>query len=324
MKSGKISTLALIIVLAAGIMTACNVSKPYPAAKDITVIIPKGAGGGTDISTRGALQYLGKYIDNAKFVCVNKPDGGGVTGMMNTALAKPDGYTLGAVTVELAMFPHQDKCKVTYQDFAPIFAQIAAPAALIVPSDSPYNTLDEFVAYCKANPRKVQMGNSGMGAIWHVAAMSFENEFNVELKHVPYPNGTADIIAALVGGHIDATLADPSGVLGQYKAGKIKILSVMAAERSKIYPDVPTFAELGHNMTIRAWACIVAPKETHAEILSVLRNAAAKLVEDPDYQAYMIKQGIDPVNIVGETCYEMMKADHKMFGEMLPKIEGLN
>ena len=88
MKSGKISTLALIIVLAAGIMTACNASKPYPAAKDITVIIPKGAGGGTDISTRGALQYLGKYIDNAKFVCVNKPNGGGVTKMMNTEIGR--------------------------------------------------------------------------------------------------------------------------------------------------------------------------------------------------------------------------------------------
>ena len=126
-------------------------SVDYPT-KDITVIIPKNPGGGTDVSTRGLIQYMKNYIDGSNFVPTNKPDGGGVTGMVETANAKADGYTLGAVTVELAMFPHQGKCTVTYEDFAPICAQIAAPAALIVPADAPYDSLQEFVDYCKGTP----------------------------------------------------------------------------------------------------------------------------------------------------------------------------
>ena len=291
--------------------------KPYPQGGDVKVIIPKGAGGGTDTSARGMLQFLGKKIDGIKFVPVNKPDGGGVTGMVETANADPDGYTLGMVTVELAMFPHQGKSPVTFEDYAPIAAPIAAPASLIVPADAPYDTLEEFVAFCEANPGKLQVGNSGMGAIWHIAAMKFEEEFGVKVKHVPYPNGTADIVAALLGGHIEATFADPSGVKGQYQAGQVKILATMSAERSNLYPEVPTFKELGHDLTIRAWAALVAPKDTPADVLAILRDAAKACYDDPEYINYFVKQGIDPTNIVGEDCFEMMKQDHELYKEML-------
>lgn len=173
MKLKKITALLLSAAMMAGMLTACSSGggdKKYPS-KDITVIIPKNPGGGTDVSTRGLVQYMQNHLEGSNFVPTNKPDGGGVTGMVETANAKADGYTLGAVTIELAMFPHQDKCDVTYENYAPICAQIAAPAALIVAGDAPYNSLDEFVSYCKENPGTVQMGNSGMGAIWHVATV---------------------------------------------------------------------------------------------------------------------------------------------------------
>lgn len=299
---------------------ASKTATDYPK-KDITVIIPKAAGGGTDTSTRGLVQFMKNHLEGANFVPTNKPDGGGVTGMVETANAKADGYTLGMVTVELAMFPHQDKSPVTYENFAPICAPIAAPAALVVPKDAPYNSVDEFVAYCKENPGKVQVGNSGMGAIWHIAAVAFEKEFDVSLKHIPYPNGSADIAAAIAGGHIEATIADPSNFKSQVDAGTLKILGLMADERSNLYPDVPTFKELGHDMTIRAWAVLVAPKDTPADVVEALRAAAKETMEDQEYIDYFVKQGIDPVNIVGEDCYKMMEEDHKMYGEMLASID---
>ena len=289
----------------------------YPADGDITVIIPKAPGGGTDSSARGMINFLQKELGGSKFTPVNKPDGGGVTGMVETANAKPDGHTLGMVTVELAMFPHQGKCKNTFADYKAIAAPIAAPAALIVPKAAPYNTVDEFVKFAKANPGKIQMGNSGVGAIWHVAALSFEEEFGVQFKHVPYPKGTADIAAALAGKHIDATLADPGVFKSQVEAGNLKILGVMSAKRSEIFPDVPTFKELGHNMTIRAWAVLVAPKDTPKEKLDVLRAAAKKAVETKEFKDYFKKQGIDPTGIVGEEADAMMKQDHEMFGKFL-------
>ncbi len=318
MKKVLMIALVLLTMVSASMVFANGQGeKPYPTGGDVKVIIPKGAGGGTDTSARGLLQYLGEHIEGINFVPVNKPDGGGVTGMVETANADADGYTLGMVTVELAMFPHQGKSPVTFEDYAAISAPIAAPAALIVPADAPYDTLDEFAAYCKANPGKLQVGNSGMGAIWHIAAMKFEEEFGVQVKHVPYPNGTADIIAALLGGHIDATFADPSGVKGQYEAGQVKVLATMSAERSNLYPDVPTFKELGYDLTIRAWAALVAPKDTPADVLKVLRDGAEACYADPDYINYFVKQGIDPTHIIGDECFEMMKQDHELYKEML-------
>ena len=168
----------------------------YPDGKDITVIIPKNPGGGTDTTARGIINMMQKDMGNVKFVPVNKPDGNGIVGMADVAKAKPDGYTLGMVTVELDIFPHQGKTKLSYKDFDSVIAPIAAPAALIVPKDAPYNTLDDFIAYLKKNPGKVMMGNSGMGAIWHIATLAMEKEFGVQVKHIPYPKGTADIAAA--------------------------------------------------------------------------------------------------------------------------------
>ena len=132
---------------------------------DIEVIVPKNPGGGTDTSTRGLLQFMSENNPALKFNVTNNSDGGGITGMLQTSAAKPDGYTLGAVTVELDMFPFQGKSDLTFEAFDAIAMPIAAPAALIVQGDAPYNSVDEFVAYCKENPGTVQVGNSGAGAI---------------------------------------------------------------------------------------------------------------------------------------------------------------
>ncbi|PHV70237.1 hypothetical protein CS063_11245 [Sporanaerobium hydrogeniformans] len=317
----RILLLGLVTALVSGAMVGCGGQKPYPKAGDVTVIVPKAPGGGTDTAARGLVQYMKPNLEGVNFVVTNKPDGGGVTGMVETAKAKADGYTLGLVTVELAMFPHQGKANVTFEDYIPICAPIAAPAALVVPADAPYDNLDEFVAYCKENPDQIQVGNSGVGAIWHSAALAFEEEFDVSLKHIPYPNGTADIAAALTGGHINATMADPSSFKSQVEAGSLKILGIMADNRSAIYPDVPTFKELGYDMTIRAWAALVAPKDTPSEIVEQLRAAAKVTCESEEFKNYFANQGIDPQAIIGEDCYEMMQEDHAMYGELLKKLD---
>ena len=318
----KILVVLMALMMMAVMVAGCggdSKKAAYPADGDITVIIPKAPGGGTDVSARGLMQFMQKELAGSKFVPVNRPDGGGVTGMVETANAKADGHTLGMVTVELAMFPHQGKCQNTYADYAGICAPIAAPAALIVAAEAPYNNLDEFIAYAKENPGKVQMGNSGIGAIWHIAAMSLEEKFDVKLKHVPYPKGTADIAAAIAGKHIDATLADPSSFKSQVEAGNLKVLAVMADSRSVIYPEVPTFKELGYDMTIRAWAALVAPKDTPKEKLETLRAAAKKVCDSQEFKDYLMKQGIDPTAIIGADVDKMMQEDHELYAKFLKK-----
>lgn len=321
MRNHKLLATAIALVLGASFSaTSAMAAAEYPTAKDITVLIPKTPGGGTDITARGLISMMQKDLGNAKFVPVNKPDGNGIVGMVDIANANPDGYTLGMVTVELAIFPHQNKTKLTVDNFAPVIAPIAAPAALIVPKDAPFDTLDEYVKYVHDHPGMVMMGNSGVGAVWHIATLAFEKEFKVKVKHIPYPKGTADIAAAMAGKHINATLADPSSFKTQVEAGKLKILAVMSDERTKMFPDVPTFKELGHDLTVRAWATLVAPQGTPEDVLKLLRDSAKRVSSDPQYAEYFLKQGIDPTSIIGDDAQKMMQEDNKMYNAFLKEL----
>ncbi len=309
----KLVSVTLCIAMAATMITGCGAKEGKYPSDNIEVIVPKAAGGGTDTSTRGLLTFMEKSMEGAKFNVTNNADGGGITGMVATSEAKADGYTLGAVTVELDMFCFQGKTDLTFDKYDAIAMPIAAPAALIVQADAPYNSIDEFVTYCKENPETVQVGNSGSGAIWDIATYLFEQEYGVSVTHVPYPNGTADIAAALTGGHIDATLADPSSFMTQIEAGTLKCLGVMAAERTSLLPEVPTFTEEGHDLVVRAWAALVAPKGMDAEKLQVLRDAAKAALESDECKEYFKSQGIDPVSFVGDEAYQIMKDDYDMY-----------
>ncbi len=309
----KLVSVVLCIAMAATMITGCGAKEGKYPSDNIEVIVPKAAGGGTDTSTRGLLTFMEKNMEGAKFNVTNNADGGGITGMVATSEAKTDGYTLGAVTVELDMFCFQGKTDLTFEKYDAIAMPIAAPAALIVQADAPYNSIDEFVTYCKENPEAVQVGNSGSGAIWDIATYLFEQEYGVSVTHVPYPNGTADIAAALTGGHIDATLADPSSFMTQIEAGTLKCLGVMAAERTSLLPEVPTFTEEGHDLVVRAWAALVAPKGMDAEKLQVLRDAAKAALDSDECKEYFKSQGIDPVSYVGDEAYQIMKDDYEMY-----------
>ena len=157
----KLVSVTLCIAMAATMITGCGAKEGKYPSDNIEVIVPKAAGGGTDTSTRGLLTFMEKSMEGAKFNVTNNADGGGITGMVATSEAKADGYTLGAVTVELDMFCFQGKTDLTFDKYDAIAMPIAAPAALIVQTDAPYNSIDEFVTYCKENPETVQVGNSG-------------------------------------------------------------------------------------------------------------------------------------------------------------------
>lgn len=289
----------------------------YPADGEITVIIPRAAGGGTDNSARILCSLLQNELKGSRFVPVNETAGGGLTGMTELAKAKPDGHTLGMVTVELAMFHHQGKTTLTYKDFVSVCAPVVTPAALIVSGELPCYTLPEFVKYVKANPGKIRMGNAGTGSVWHVAALSFEKEFGATFKHVPYPKGTADIAAALSGKHIDAALADPASFKDQAVKGSVKILGIMADSRNESFPLIPTFRELGHPMTIRAWAVLAAPKDLPKDRLAILRNAAEKIGASKKKREQFSKEGIEAVTFSGEACDAMMAKDDAMYAKLL-------
>lgn len=314
---------ALLMLLPFGAVHA-EQTLTYPK-KNIDVVIPKNPGGGTDTSARTIIEFArDKMPSGTMMVPVNKPAGNGITGLLEVAKARPDGYKLVMTTVELAMFPHQGKSPVTYKDFTPIATTIADPVAVVVNAKSPYNTLQEFIDAAKANPGKIKVGNSGMGAIYDLATINIEKITGTKFNRVPYNEGTGPSIAALVGDHIDAVLTTPGSVKSQVDAGILKVLGVMDEKRFPLFPDVPTFKEalnLDVNVKMRAWAVLATTAKIDDNIKKQLVDAFTDVVKTPAYQEALKKQGIMPVVITGDDAYNMMKEDDQMYGELIAETK---
>ncbi|WP_346243821.1 tripartite tricarboxylate transporter substrate binding protein [Shouchella clausii] len=302
------------------LFAACNSEAASYPAKDIKIIVPNAPGGGTDIVARGLVEHAKDKID-ANVIVENMTEGGGITGLIQGANADPDGYTLTMTTVELAMLPHLGRLSVDYEAYQPIVAPIADPAAVIVPADAPYDTMQEFIDYAKEHPGEIKVGNSGVGAVWHLAAVALEDEFDIEFSHVPYDGGTAPAIAALSGGHIDAVTAAPGNAISQIQAGELKVLGVMSEERLDFLDEVPTLKEeFDMDFTVRAWAALSAPADTAPEVMEVL-NVFVETAEDPEFQTFLRNQGINPVSFSGEELVEMMEQDHEMYSTLMENLD---
>ncbi len=318
---------SLVIIIAVVALVGCGKSNEtsqeeevdFPT-KDIKVIVPKDPGGGTDIVARGLVEYTKDKFDK-NIIVENQPGGGGVTGMVQGAESSPDGYTLTMTTVELAILPHMELSPVTYENFTGIVSAIADPASVIVPSDAPYDTLEEFINYSKDN-KGLKVGNSGIGSIWHLAAVAVEDEFDLDFNHIPYDGGSAPAVAALAGGHLDAIMVAPGNAKSQIDAGDLKVLAVMSDERLDSFPDVPTFKEeIDMDFTVQAWAALTAPADIPKEALNVLSEAFTETLNDEEFQDFLIKQGIEPVQYGPEETQKMMEEDHKRYGELMKEID---
>lgn len=317
-------SIAAAILMASIVGQAGAQTLTYPT-KNIDVVIPKNPGGGTDTSARTLIEFTKKALPKGvMFVPENKPAGNGIAGLIEVAKAKPDGYKLVMTTVELAMFPHEGKSPVTYADFTPLVTPIADPCSLVVKADAPYKTLKEFLDAAKAAPGKIKVGNSGVGAIYHLAAINIEKKLDVKFNNIPYNEGTGPSIAALVGGHIDAVITTPGSVKSQVDAGALRILGVMDSNRFELFPDVPTFKEaLGQDLGLkmRAWAVLAAPAKLPQKIADELITAFGATVNSPEYKEAMKKQGIMPVVILGKDAEMMMREDHETYKALIAETK---
>ena len=295
-----------------------NGGNDFPT-KSITLISPTSAGGGTDLAARALAADAEKYLGQSIGV-VNKPGGSGSLGMTEGANAKPDGYTVTMVIAELTMLEHLGISPLNYKQVKPVVLVNLDPAALTVPVDAPYNTLEEFIAFAKANPGKLKVGNAGSGSTWHLAAESLAKSAVIELNHVPF-EGAAPAVTALVGGHIDAVTVSPAEVKTQLEAGNLKTLAVMSDARSDIIPDVPTFTEAGLEIeTIGTWRGLTVPKDTPDEIVASLEEAFTKATEEENFKKFMAANGLG-IQVKGSSEFQKhMDENYEYFGKLIPEL----
>lgn len=324
----------LILIASFGLMFAlagCGSNEPDSASggngngdsdfpnKSITMIVPTSAGGGTDAVARAlaseAEEFLGQSIG-----VVNKPGGSGSVGMTEGANAKADGYTVTMVIAEISMLDHMGVSPIKPDQMKAVALINLDPAALTVPVDAPYDTLEEFIAYAKDHPGELKVGNAGTGSIWHVAAESFAKKANIKLSHVPF-EGAAPAVTALAGGHVDAVTVSPAEVKSQLDAGKVKILGVMSDKRSEIVPDVPTFTEAGlESETVATWRGITVPKDTPDDIVAVLEDAFMKAAEQDKFKEIMKNNGLGIKHEDSEAFTKHMNDSYEYFGKMFSEL----
>lgn len=283
--SGIYSILVLLLVL-----SAASAQEKFPN-RPVSFIIPWAPGGGGSLNAQ-ALQPSFEKSLGVGMVIVNKPGGGGTIGWNLVANAPPDGYTVAILNPSLVVTVYTLKAGISYKKFDPIIFTVGIPGGVVVREDSPWKSFKDFINYAKANPGKVQMAQSGHGAMNHIGLIGIEMATGVKFTFVPY-KGSAPCATALLGGHVDGTMIEISTLLPYVQAKKFRILAVSSPNRSFVLPDVPTFQEHGFDLDVGTWYGYGVPQGTPKDRIKVLHDAFKVGMDSKEFRDFYKKQGGD-------------------------------
>jgi tripartite-type tricarboxylate transporter receptor subunit TctC len=276
-----------------GVLSAVpSFAQNYPA-RPITLIVPWGAGGGTDATARIIGSLLEKDLGQPVTV-VNRTGGSGVVGHAAIAAAQPDGYTIGLATVEIGMMHWQGLTDLTSASYTPIGLVNADPAGVQVRADSPYKTVNDLLAAIKANPGKFKGSGTGQGGIWHLAIAGLLRDQKIDPAALPWvpSNGAAPGLQDMVAGGIEVAPVSLPEARSLIDAGKVRSLAIMNDKPSALYPNVPTLkSAIGSDWTMAAWRGIVAPKGLPAPVRDKLAEAVRKVAASKEYNEFMASRG---------------------------------
>ena len=305
----KIVAGAAVAVLAMA-STGAQAQK-YPT-KPIRVIVPFAPGGSTDIIARLVGERMGKVLGQP-VVIENKGGGGGSIGAAEAARADPDGYTLSIATVSTMAVNPACNPKLSYdplKDFQPVtnFANTANVVA--VNAKFPAKTFEEFVAEIKNNPGKYSYGTSGTCSVNHLAGEAFKVATGTDIVHVPY-RGSGPAVVDTVAGQVQMLFDNIPSSMPQIEAGRLRAIAVAWPERLPSLPDVPTYAEAGFpQLNQPVWYGLLAPAGTPMDIVNTLRDAAVKVLAEPDVIDTLQKQGAAPSGNTPEEFAAEIKAQY--------------
>jgi tripartite-type tricarboxylate transporter receptor subunit TctC len=289
----------------------------YPN-RPIDFIVTFAAGGSTDVIVRGMTQIAAKEIGQP-FVVSNKGGGGGSVGTAYWASQKPDGYTMGIVSLgPMEIQPHL--AKVPYdpiKDIVPIMQFGEYPQGLAVKVDSPFKTLRDLIEYARQNPGKVTYGTTGVGGAPHITTERVAIEAEVKLTHIPYKGG-APAITALLGGHVMATSV--AEFVLQVKGGTARLLAAYNPQRLSDFPDVPTLKELGYHVTLSNYVGIGVPAGTPKDVIEKLQKAFKKACDDPSIKELMKKWAVEAIYEPGDELAKKIKVGYKDYGEVIKRL----
>ncbi len=293
----------------------------YPN-RPVRVIVPYAPGGPTDTIARLIAQKLSDRVGQQFFV-ENIGGAGGNIGMGRAAKAVPDGYTLLMVNPSYVVNPILQK-DVPYRvdaDFLPVSLAVLTTLVICVHPSVPARNLKELVALIKANPRKYSYASPGLGTPGHLVGEVFRLSLGLDLVHVPF-NGAGPAVASSVGGHTPICFASPSPAAQQVIEGKLRGLAVTSKGRSSALPDVPTTTELGYSaVTGDNWQGIVVPSGTPKEIIDMLHQQMAAIINASEMQERLATLGFEPVAGTPEAFSQHIRAEAAKWAKVIKDAE---
>jgi tripartite-type tricarboxylate transporter receptor subunit TctC len=291
----------------------------YPT-RPIQLICPWGAGGGTDATARIVAALLEKDFGQPVSV-VNRIGGSGVVGHSAIATAAPDGYTLGIITVEIAMMHWQGLTDLTPRSYTPLALMNEDPPGIQVKSDSPYKTVKDLADAIKAAPAgKLKASGTGQGGIWHLALIGWLTAMGLKPSHVPWvpSNGAAPAMQDLAAGGIEIVTCSVPEARAMIEAGKARSLAIMAQARNPQFPNVPTLREaMGIDYDTGAWRGFAGPKGLPQPIATKLTAALKKVYDSKEYTDFMSSRGFGVIWGDAERYAAFMDASDKKMGEAM-------
>jgi len=282
-----------ICLIFVGISPA-SAADTYPS-QPITLVVPFSAGSTGDITSRAITKKMGETLGQS-IIVENRPSAGGIVATNLVAKAKPDGYKLllfsNTQAVTAGLF--KDLPYHTVDDFQMIGTFGAFSFGVVVPSDSPFKTLQDFIAAAKERPGDLNIATVNVGTTQNLTAQLLKSRAGINVVIVPY-NASGAVLTALQGHQVQVAIENMAVVAGQIKAGTLRALAVSANDRYALLPDIPTLAESGlPGFDVRSWNGIAAPRGVSASVVDRLSRAVRDAADSPEIKAQFEQLGAIP------------------------------
>ena len=314
----------VILCLVLLVFSGCSRKDSYPN-RPVTFICPWAAGGGTDRISR-QLAFLLEQELGVPVNVVNATGGGGVTGHSRDARARPDGYTITMVTVELNMLHWRGLTNISHEDFQPVMMVNKDAAALFVRTDSQWSTLGELERAIRENPGKLKASGTAFGGIWHVGLVGWLTKVGLQASDVTWiaMGGSAPSLQELMAGGLDMVACSLPEAQVLLNADKVRCLGVMADQRVPAFPDVFTFKELGVDWQISSYRGVALPLGVPEPRVQVLRDAVARAATSNEYLEYLEYTGAGAAAVPREEFARFLVRTDKTFGDIFagPSFQG--
>ena len=313
------------ILLSSVALAAAMVSPMALAEQPIHLIVPYAPGGPLDVTARMLAERVRPTLGTV--IVENKPGAGGNIGVDAIAKSKPDGKTIGLAAVATnAINPWLYK-KLPFdpaKDFVGITQMVTVPNVLVVNAAKAQklgiNSVDDLVAYAKANPGKLSYGSGGNGSAGHLAGEMLKQGLNIDVVHIPY-RGASPAQLALLAGEVDFNIDNLAAASANIQSGKLKALAVTTANESKLLPGIPPLSNTLKGFAIDTWGGLIAPAGTPAEVIETLNKAFTEALKDPETQQRFASLMAEPAPSSVQQFNDFMAAERTKY-EPIVKASG--